>query len=285
MPEREIAVPTIITRGTERLRLKGIDDPRREALRIWSESGGDRWAAFGLGDGEPSRAAVECFERAIERRTLGEPLAYITGSTGFRHLSLLIDRRALIPRPETEGLIDLLLDRVRTGVAADIGTGTGCLALSLALEGAFTLVIGIDHSREAISLADSNVRQVRMLTEVRLLQGDLCGPLRPESVDALVCNPPYLTVREYAALEPSVRDWEPASALVGGPDGMMVTNRLLREATSVVRPGGWIALEVDCSRAEPAAHRATELGWEDVSMHRDLFGRERYLLARRSDRR
>ena len=115
------------------------------------------------------------------------------------------------------------------------------------------------------------------------MRGDLCGPIRPASLDALVSNPPYLTGGEHAALDRSVRDWEPAEALVGGADGLEAIVRLLDAGHAVVRPGGWLALEIDCARAALCARRAGASGWTDVAIHADLFGRERYLLARRSD--
>ena len=120
---------------------------------------------------------------------------------------------------------------------------------------------------------------------VTLIGGDLCQPLRPGAFDALISNPPYLTEAEYGALDPAVRDWEPAAALVSGADGMTATARLLHEARAVLRPGGWLALEVDCSRATVAAAQASALGWLEVTVHMDLFGRERYLLAQRSNTR
>jgi release factor glutamine methyltransferase len=177
--------------------------------------------------------------------------------------------------------VELVLARVRTGRVADIGTGGGCIALSLASEGSYEHVVGIDLSRDALQLAADN----RRLTGARVdwLHGDLCAPLRPGSLDALVSNPPYLTDSEYAALDASVRDWEPALALASGPDGLLATRQLLEAGRSVVRPGGWLALEVDGARAALCAKQAGATGWTDVAIHADLFGRERYLLARRSD--
>jgi release factor glutamine methyltransferase len=118
-----------------------------------------------------------------------------------------------------------------------------------------------------------------------LVLGDMCQPLRNGAFDALISNPPYLTEAEYTGLDPAVREWEPAVALVSGPDGMAATARLLDEGRYVLRAGAWLALEVDCSRAGASAAVACGLGWEDVTVHVDLFGRERYLLARRSDTR
>ncbi|HEX5632482.1 MAG TPA: HemK family protein methyltransferase, partial [Gemmatimonadales bacterium] len=202
---------------------------------------------------------------------------------GFRRLDLRSDRRALIPRPETEGLVDLALARVREGVAADVGTGTGCLALSLRQEGGFHEVIGVDVSAEALALAALNAALTGLA--VRWVEGDLCGPLADHSVDLLVSNPPYLTRAEYEALDGAVRAWEPALALASGEDGLDATRRLLDDGRRVVRAGGWLALELDCTRAGAAAGLARAAGWQDVRVELDLFGRERYLLARRSEKR
>jgi release factor glutamine methyltransferase len=285
MPDAMAPVSRILGQATHRLRSGGVLDSRREALRIWSDLSGDRRPASLLDESATDQKLVCEFERAIERRVRGEPLPYVTGNAGFRYLSLRSDRRALIPRPETEGLVDLLLQRVRSGVAVDVGTGSGCLALSLAMEGAFSAVVGIDRSRDALALARENAARQTTRVPVFLVEGDLCRPLGQAAVDALVSNPPYLTADEHAALDPSVREWEPALALVGGNDGMEITRRLLDEGRRVVRPGGWLALEVDCSRAGLAAGLATERSWENVSIHQDLFGRERYLLAQRSETR
>lgn len=284
MPELTTTLGALVTDGTERLRHSGLSEPRREALRIWSDIDGGRLAPIALARDQPVDAgAAARFEHAIWRRTLGEPLAHVTGWSGFRKMTLVCDRRALIPRPETEGLVDHLLQRVRTGRVVDVGTGSGCIALSLAEEGDFREVVGVDSSTPALALARLNRDSVAV--PVTLILGDLCQPFRPGVFDALVSNPPYLTAAEYRALAPSVRDWEPEPALVSGQDGMVATIRLLEEGREVLRPGGWLAMEVDCSRATMAATHASALGWSDVTVLMDLFGRERYLLARRSNAR
>jgi release factor glutamine methyltransferase len=281
MPELTVPFGQLIHDGAEQLRRSGLLEPRRQALRIWSDLSEGGWTQALVEPEWPiDSAAAGRFQQAIVRRTLGEPLAHVTGWTGFRRMSLVSDGRALIPRPETEGLVDLLLQRVRTGRVADVGTGSGCIALSLAQEGSFTEVVGVDCSPDALALATLNRRLLGV--PVTLLLGDLCRPLRSGVFDAVISNPPYLTVGEYASLDPSVRDWEPALALVSGEDGMAATMRLLDEGSDVLRPGGWLVLEVDCSRAPVAAARACACGWSEVSVHTDLFGRERYLLARRS---
>jgi release factor glutamine methyltransferase len=284
MPELALSLRVLIAEGAERLRQAQIPEPRRQALRIWAELNPAGSAeTMVVGELEVSCVSTARFQRAIERRALGEPLPHITGWAGFRHLNLRSDSRALIPRPETEGLVELLLQRVRSGRVADIGTGSGCIALSLALEGDFSEVVGVDRSSDALMLARQNRELVG--ARVDLVQGDLCEPLCAGAFDALVSNPPYLTVAEYGALEGAVREWEPSFALVSGQDGLDATARLLEGGHAVLRPGGWLALEVDCSRAVRSAERAVSLGWEDVAIHMDLFGRERYLLARRSNTR
>ena len=284
MPELATSLRALIADGTERLRRFGLDEPRREALRIWRDLSSGGPAEVALRGGEPIDGdTVRRFDDAVARRARGEPLAHVTGWTGFRRLSLVSDGRALIPRPETEGLVDLLLQRARTGRVVDVGTGSGCIALSLAQEGEFAEIAAVDRSPDALALA--RVNRDFLGLRVNLALGDLCSPFRAGVFDALISNPPYLTAEEYSALEGSVRDWEPAMALLGGDDGMVATARVLNDGREVLRPGGWLALEVDCSRARAAAMRACALGWCDVTVHVDLFGRERYLLARRSNTR
>ena len=280
--EAGVSRGSLLAQGATALAEAGLGAPRREALRLGAELSGEGSAsALVPRETAVSRERADAFAEAIRRRAAGEPLAHVTGRMGFRHLTLRSDRRALIPRPETEGLVDLVLARVPGGRVADVGTGSGCIALSLAAEGRYQQVIGIDLSREALALASEN----RALTgaQVALVRGNLCQPLAAASLDALVSNPPYLTAAEYAALDGSVRDWEPGLALVGGPDGLDAVLALLDAGRATVRAGGWLALEIDCARPAACAWHAGAFGWTDVAIHADLFGRERYLLARRSD--
>jgi release factor glutamine methyltransferase len=268
----------LLSWGATELRGAGFAEPRREAMSLWTGVTRSTASAATLGAAEPvGGERASRFVDAARRRIAGEPVAYITGWTGFRRLTLQCDRRALIPRPETEGLVDAVLARVRNGVAADIGTGTGALALALSHEGAFDQVIGTDVSADALALARDNGGATGL--PVVWLEGDLVAPLAGRQVDVLVSNPPYLTQREYDTLDRSVRDYEPAVALVGGDDGQRVVTRLLQLARRVVRLGGWIALEVDCRRADDTGRIASAAGWENVSVFDDLFGRARYVLA------
>lgn len=272
----------VVREGTARLEQAAIELPRREAERIWGALRRAAPADAVIHRDDPADAGDEiAFAEAVRRRAGGEPLAYVIGRWGFRHLELRVDRRALIPRPETELLVELLLARVEHGTVADLGTGSGCIALSLLDEGRFDRVVALDRSPAALALARENAAITGFTPQ--FLLGDLTAPLATASCDALVSNPPYLTDAEHAALAPDVRAWEPAQALASGADGMTATRALVADGLRVVRPGGWLAVELDASRAAVAAGLAAAAGWRDISVINDLFGRERYLLARRSD--
>jgi len=220
------------------------------------------------------------YDGAVARLERGVPFAYAVGSVGFRMLDLKIDRRALIPRPETEGLVDLVLARCATGLVADIGTGCGCIALALAAEGQFERVVAVEQSADAAALARENVKRLSPKTPVEIRDGDLLVPLvhRGERYRAIVSNPPYLTPREYAELDRSVAEFEPREALVSGSDGLDATRSLFAGAAGVLEPGGLLAVEIDERRADAIRLLGREYGW-DVAIHADLFGRPRYALA------
>jgi len=278
--ELQHTVGRLLTDARGRLREAGVEDASREAGRIWADLAriptGEAWLGR---ERRATEAEAERFLAAVERRAAGEPLAYVTGWTGFRRLMLRTDRRALIPRPETEGLVDLVLGQHPDGIVADICTGTGCIALALADEGRYEAVFAVEFDADALALAGENIRASGL--RVRLHRGDLVAPLAGTRVDVLVSNPPYIAEEEYLALDPSVREWEPRAALASGQDGMTHTRRLLDEGRGIVRAGGLIALELDEARAGASADLAHTFGWADIAVHRDLYGRERYLTARR----
>jgi release factor glutamine methyltransferase len=276
---------------TRTLAVAGYPEPRRTAVRLLADlagvgveevlgvaSHGSRVSRPVAGrDGRVTRDAR--LTTALSRLLAGEPIQYVTGVAGFRRLTLHLDRRALIPRPETEGLVDLALGRAPHGHALDLGTGSGCLALALADEGAYASVTAVDRSPEALEVAREN--GARLGLAVRWLGGSWCGPVQGERFDLIVANPPYIAEAELAGLDPLVRDWEPRAALDGGPDGLRDVARVLDEAPSVLAEGGWLCMEVDASRAGASGARARHAGWQDVGIEPDLFGRPRYLVARR----
>jgi len=274
-----LSVQDELAAAAAQLRTAGITASRREALLLWSGLDGSAPGDVLIRDSLTGRGAlVARFREAVARRIAGEPIQYVVGVTGFRRLVLGTDRRALIPRPETEGIVDLALRLAPSGRALDLGTGTGCLALALADEGAWRDVTAIDASEDALSLARENGERSGL--EVRWLLGDWAAPVRSERFDVIVSNPPYIATGELAGLDRSVTDWEPMLALDGGPDGLDVPRRVLVEAREVAAPGAALVMELDASRAADTADLARALGWTDITVHDDLFGRPRYLAAR-----
>lgn len=234
-------------------------------------------------------AVIRRARAAATLRAAGAPFAYAVGRAAFRHLTLLVDERVLIPRQETELLVDLVLAHARgwdqdraTGVAADVGTGSGAIALALATEMRFARIIATDVSSDALEVARENARRLNnlLLTPVEFRAGNALAPLAGERLDVLVSNPPYIAFEELAALPSSVRDWEPPLALATSHEGLDVTAAIIRQAPDILVPGGLLALEVDVRRASLVADLAERgPGFSDVTVHLDLTGRERFVTA------
>jgi len=279
-------VGSALSLGRQRLEDSGIADPQREALQLWAALAGASPGAVWLTRADPApRHLTHRFQQAIERRAVGEPAAYATGVAGFRTLDLTVDRRVLIPRPETEGLVQLILERCEKdsdpwGDALDLGTGSGCIALSLAVEGRFRRVVATDASAAATTVARENVRRLAPATPVEVREGAFFTPVARDNFRVIVSNPPYVAEAEYQELQDSVRLWEPSEALVSADGGMWHLRTILGEAAAHLEPGGLMALEVDCSRAERTAALARELGWA-AEVRSDHFGRDRYIVATR----
>jgi release factor glutamine methyltransferase len=254
--------------------------PRREARSLWAAVAGVTAGSVWLhAEEQPSEGLAHHFLEAVQRRRNGMPFAYAAQRCGFRSLDLLIDQRALIPRPETEGIVDLVLSHRRDGVAADVGTGCGCIALSLAVEGRFDRVLAIERSRAAATLARENVQRVQPATPVVVVQGDFVEPLAGERCSVIVANPPYLSEAEYADLDDSVRAHEPHTALISGRDGLDATRALLAGARALLAPHGVLVLEIDERRSEQVRALASDMGWARTTIHEDLFGRPRFAVV------
>ena len=240
-----------------------------------------------LSDGR-NASAIEAvsIDRAARRRALGEPIAYCVGTAPFRQLVLRVDRRVLIPRPETEIVVGEALRLTADhpgGIAVDIGTGSGAIALSLATEGRFSRVIATDLSDEALAVAAANAALVAAAaphaSPVEFRPGADLAPLRGIRARVIVANPPYIAYSETAALPRSVRDWEPTVALVASDQGMARYAAILAGAHELLEPFGWVVFEVDARRAQQTAALATTQGYQQVTVGRDLTGRDRVVLA------
>jgi release factor glutamine methyltransferase len=272
-----------------RLRAAGVDEPEREARWMLERATGWPPAELTARLGEPAgeRAATHV-HAMVERREAGEPLQYALGRWGFRTLDLYVDHRVLIPRPETEVLAGIALDECRrldAGLAVDLGTGSGAIALALAVERPVLEVWGTDASAAALAVARANLAGLgRAATRVRLAEGrwfdalpaDLAG-----RIDVIVSNPPYVADAEMADLPAEVRDWEPHEALRAGPRGLEDVEHIVAEAPAWLARPGALLVELAPHQVDPARRFARRAGWGSVTVWPDLAGRDRVLLLRR----
>lgn len=263
----------------------GIADPRREASdivasvldvpRFWPGMHPDATA-----DAEATREAVA----AATRRGRGAPFAYAVGRAAFRHLTLSVDERVLIPRVETEQLVEVALGLGLPpgGTAIDVGTGSGAIALALATEARFDRVVATDISRDALAVARSNAEALAGLlrAKVEFRLGSLLGPVRGLRARLLIANLPYIAFGDAGTLPALVRDWEPPVALYSADDGMAAIRELLATAPTVLEREGRVVLEVDARRASLAAElAAANPHFRDIAVRLDLAGRERFVVA------
>jgi release factor glutamine methyltransferase len=270
-----VTLGDVLRGATEYLAGRGIDTARVDAELLLARALGlSRIELYTQHDRPLSDAERTAARALVQRRGLREPLAYVLGDWDFRRLTLKTDRRALVPRPETEIVVErclVLLEGAEAPRIADVGTGTGAIALALKQERPDAVVVATDVSAEALELARENAEANAL--DVRFVHGDLlegvAGPL-----DLVVSNPPYVRAGEIDALEPEVRDWEPRGALVD--EGQTV--RLARSAQSVLE--GWLVLEVHEERARLLSGELAKLGYRGVSIALDLAGRERVLEGR-----
>lgn len=271
-----------VRRAVER-ELGSADDARR----IVEEACGADWAARLQ---EPvSERAAGYVQRMVERRRAGEPLQYALGRWGFRRLDLLVDHRVLIPRPETETVVDVALEQLvtlgREPTVVDLGTGSGAIALSIAHEVADAQVWATDASADALAVARANLAGLagRAAPRVRLAEGSWFDALPDElrgCVQLLVSNPPYVSTAEVADLPPEVAHWEPVFALVAGPTGLEHIRHIVAGAPGWLARPGALVVEIAPHQADAAVALARDAGFVDVSVRPDLVGRDRALVGR-----
>ena len=290
------------------LRGKGSASPRLDAELLLAETLGlERIHLYTEYDRPLAPSEVDHYRTLIARRAAHEPVAYILGRAYFRHLVLEVNPDVLIPRPETEELVDVALELLRrrpawtprcsagepghgalpATVAApsavaplivDAGTGSGAIALSLAQEAGLR-VLAIDTSAEALAVAARNAAAMGLDELVEFEQSDLLSGLAENSLHLVVSNPPYVTSSEMETLAPNISLFEPACALDGGPDGLAVIRRLLPQAAQALRPGGNVLVEVGDGQAAEVVRLAREAGFSVVSVHKDLSRKERIVEA------
>ena len=232
-------------------------------------------------DGVPEARIVDALRRGLQRVAKGEPVQYVLGQWDFRSLTLKVDKRALIPRPETEQLVELVLKSAQVKTASkplvvDVGSGTGCIILSLAKEMRDGVFVGLDISPEALSLAKENAAFTGLEGRVMFAESDGCGEFDPASVDVLVSNPPYIPSHVVDGLAPHIREHEPRLALDGGADGLEVYRALLLDAVMVLKPGGGVFFEIGDEQGPAMRDMLEEYGFTDVAIIKDYAGKDRF---------
>jgi release factor glutamine methyltransferase len=274
-----------------RLRQAGIEEPESDVYQLFSYCFGLSRSEFIMqGDREAEPAMASCLEKMVARRLTREPLQHITGHREFWSLDFHVSPAVLIPRPETEFLVDRVVAQARTGDMpagpfVDMCTGSGVIAVVLARE-LGRPVVAVDSSVPALEVAAANIARHRQKGGVSLLGSDLFSAFRQGPCFACcVANPPYITEEEFPHLQPEVRDWEPRSALLAGRQGLDIIRRLAADAPSYLQPGGWLFMEIGAGQGEAvqALFSAAPQAYEEPVVHPDWSGRARVLQARIKD--
>ncbi len=280
----------LLSEAVTKLAEHGIPDPRLDAEVLLAHALQTDWVGLYTRLHETHLPGqVEAFRGLLHRRARHEPLQYITGVREFWSLEFKVDLRVLIPRPETEVVVETALrllsqSAIRNPQSAilDVGTGSGCIAVALAKELPQAEVWATDVSADALAVAGENARQHDVIERIRFLQGDLFAPVvgKEDGFDLIVANPPYIARPELAALQPEVRDWEPLTALDGGPDGLDFYRRLLREGPIYLRTDGWLVMEIGHGQGTAVLRLARERrDLADCRCVSDYAGRERVVIA------
>ena len=285
-----MTVGASLERATSRLQRAGVPEPRANAERLLSHLlQVDRGGLLlrrneALGD-----EAMERYSSWLERREGREPLQHIVGTQEFHGLELVVDRSVLIPRQETELLVDRVLEtcRGRASRVIDLGTGSGCIPVVLARKAEPTPeIVAVERSRQALATARRNARLHAVEEKIEWIHGDFAGLSFAERdrFDVVVSNPPYVREADWEELEPEVRDHDPREALVAGADGLDAYRALVPVAQELLRPGGLLVLELGYDQSEAVSALVRECGLEPEEIRPDLAGIPRVLTARAAER-
>jgi release factor glutamine methyltransferase len=288
-------MPTIsqaITEGARRLHASGIDQERRTAgLLLCHVMGIDRTRLLTRSEEQIDEAQYLAYLALVVRRAAGEPAQYLTGHQEFYGLDFIVTPDVLIPRPETEFLIERVMNLVEESgqdspLIVDVGTGSGCIAVTVATQLPRARLIATDASPAALNVARTNAERHGVRDRIEFLEGDLLAALAERrlegAVDVLASNPPYVNEKSSELLQREVRDWEPHEALFGGVDGLDFYRRLIAESGHYLKPGGYVVLEIAFSQVDSISEMVKGGALELVDITRDLQGIPRTLCLRRN---
>ncbi|MBI5561726.1 MAG: peptide chain release factor N(5)-glutamine methyltransferase [Deltaproteobacteria bacterium] len=286
--ERPATTADAIAQASGTLRAAGIQDGRAEAEFFLTHLLGCKRHELYLGAGRVLNAEERgAFADFIARRLRREPAQYIAGVTEFHGLEFKAAPEALIPRPETELLVNEALSSglQRDAVIIDLCTGSGCVAVTIAVKLPYVTALATDISSGTLKVAEENAKRHGIAHRVRFIEGDLFAPLAGLALEGqaslILSNPPYVAEAEFEGLQPEVRDYEPRSALVAGPDGLEFYRRIIKDAPAFLTPGGWLMVEIGYGQAGRAADLFNADGrYNKVEVKKDLSGIERVVKAR-----
>lgn len=274
----------VLQAATEYLAARGVDNARLVTEQLMSHVlGCPRLQLYVRFESLLTEPQLEALRSGVKRLGAGEPLQYVVGDAGFMGHLFRTDRRALIPRPDTETLVQAVLEcgplwALPRPCIADIGTGSGCIAISLALSRPADYS-AVDISGAALELARENAGRLGVSDRIVFNQGDMLTGISPGSLDAVVANLPYIRSGDMPGLPRHVKEHEPVSALDGGADGLALIRRLVGEARTVLRPGGWLFLEVGYDQGPAVSGLLAECGYTDIAVRQDLGGRDRVVVG------
>lgn len=261
-----------IQHGARLLEQVGVDTPRLDAeLLLASALGVTRSYLYAHPEQPIPVESARVWLHNLQRRLRREPLAYILGKTEFYGLELVVTPDVLVPRPETEALVEAVLTK-KPQRMADIGTGSGCIAVAVAVKLPQVHVWATDISESALRITAENAQRHGVAERIHLLHGDLLQPLAGMRFDVIASNPPYVAQEQRLSLQPEVRDWEPPQALFTRDDPLHFHRRLAAESHFLLNQGGWLVLEVGMGQAESVRQLLCEAGYSSIGIHYDLAG-------------
>jgi release factor glutamine methyltransferase len=274
------SVRRVLAWAADDLKKRGNDTGRLDVeLLLGRVLGLDRIGLIMHSEKPLAPAELGQFRELFKRRRAGEPVAYLLGEREFFGLSFSVDRRVLIPRPDSERLVEVALERTRArsmhGSALDLCTGSGCIAIAFARQRPTWNVTASDISRDALQVAEHNALRTGAIRNLGFAQGNLLEPFRECRFDLITGNPPYIAAPELESLPVDVRDFEPRLALDGGPDGLDLVRSIVMKAPEHLTTGGLLALEIGADQGPATEALLRDRGFVDVQIARDLGGRDR----------